>query len=325
MALRGIWIDDFSGYTNQAGFYAAYPYDPPTDTSPSTTEYAPGVPYVAWGLTRGPGGVPGIENVTATEAPDPFGHGQHGLNVDKVNLAPECRIFRASGRWDFADFVPTEPGNTSSRMIEVWSYESGNRAGSFDGHLAYVGRNHLTGTITFNVTTTPAFENVASPPGAWKSTYQSTLPSILMEAGGIYTIQIDGQSSILTETSPGSGIYEPSTDGYIRVSVNDTVLFGFDGPVWHGNRNTNRNWNSVSIDSVGKFTDFNVYDEDSCVTEPPFCPCEPTPTNPPPKPPPTPPNPPPQEPTIGEQLACLGGGLVPIQADFPPQELWWGL
>ncbi len=57
------------------------------------------------------------------------------------------------------------------------------------------------------------------------------------------------------------------------------------------------------------------------------CECTPVPptTPPTPQPPPTPPNPPPQEPHIGEQLACMGGGFVPIQADFPPQELWWGL
>ncbi len=58
---------------------------------------------------------------------------------------------------------------------------------------------------------------------------------------------------------------------------------------------------------------------------PPFCPCEPPPTDPPKLPPVTPPNPPPQEPTIGEQLTCLGGGDVPVQGDFPPQEMWWGL
>ncbi len=325
MALRAIWLDDFSGYTVQSDFCEAYPYDPPTSSELTPVDCEATQPYVRWGLTRGPGGVPGIENVSVTEAPDPNGHGQFGLSVDKVNLAPQCRIFRVSAKWDFDNFIPTEPQNTSSRMVDIWSYESGNRSESFDGNLIFVGRQHITGAITFNVTTTPDFENVSSPPGAWKSSYVLSINGVWIESGGTYTLQIDGQSSILTETAPGSGIYTPSTDGYVRISVNGIQLFSFDGPVWHGNRTTNRNWNSVTFESVGKSTDWQIYDDDACVTEPPFCPCEPTPTNPPPKPPPTPPNPPPQEPTIGEQLACLGGGLVPIQADFPPQELWWGL
>lgn len=328
MALHLLYADDFTGYTNTLEFYYAYPYDPPTDLSPSTALNSlgpPGTQYVEWGLTRGPGGGPGVQNVSAVETNDPFGHGQFALEVDKVNLDPQCRIFRVTGTWDFADFIPTEPQNTGSPLLIVWSYESGNRLGSFDGNLVSVGRSHITGAIIFNITTTPDYANIATPPGAWKGIYNSVINSTLLESGGIYTIQIDGQSSILTEDSPGSGVWVPSIDGYIRVSVNGTELLSFDGPVWHGNRNTDRNWNSVEFDSVGRFTDLEIYDDDGCVTEPPFCPCEPPPTNPPPKPPPTPPNPPPQEPTIGEQLACLGGGLVPIQADFPAPELWWGL
>ncbi len=63
----------------------------------------------------------------------------------------------------------------------------------------------------------------------------------------------------------------------------------------------------------------------------PICDCvPPTGSGPPTTPPPggttTPPpitNPPPLEPTIGEQLVCDGGGVVPIQGDFAPAELWW--
>lgn len=36
-------------------------------------------------------------------------------------------------------------------------------------------------------------------------------------------------------------------------------------------------------------------------------------------------NPPPLEATIGEQLSCGGGGLVPTQDDFAPSETWWGM
>ncbi len=57
------------------------------------------------------------------------------------------------------------------------------------------------------------------------------------------------------------------------------------------------------------------------------CECVTPPTNPPPGttlPPPIT-NPPPLEPFIGEQIYCLGGGLVPIQADFTASEQWWGM
>ncbi len=57
------------------------------------------------------------------------------------------------------------------------------------------------------------------------------------------------------------------------------------------------------------------------------CECVTAPTNPPPGttlPPPIT-NPPPLEPFIGEQIYCLGGGLVPIQADFIASEQWWGM
>ncbi len=328
MALHPLWIDDFSGYANQAAFYAAYPYDPPTDTTTSVVFAPTSEPYVAWGLTRGPGGVPGIQNVTAVEAPDPFSHGPFAVEVDKVNLDPQCRIFRVKGTYDFASFAPTIPANSSSHLFTVWSYESANRLGSFDGNLVFFGRNHLTGAVNLNITTTPAYANTAYPPGATKAQYVLATPGILLTLGGTYVIQIDGQSSELTETAPGSGIYTPSTDGYVRVLVNGTQIFSFDGPVWHGKQTTNRNWNSVTAVSVGKFTSFEVYDDTGCAPVPPNPPnCECTPPIGPPKPPGSKPppiiDPPPIDTTVGEQLACFGGGVVPTQADFVPVEFWW--
>lgn len=58
----------------------------------------------------------------------------------------------------------------------------------------------------------------------------------------------------------------------------------------------------------------------------PMCECVP-PTGTPKPPGSSPPpivNPPPIEMTIGEQLSCLGGGLVPMQDDFAFAEVWWG-
>lgn len=58
---------------------------------------------------------------------------------------------------------------------------------------------------------------------------------------------------------------------------------------------------------------------------PPTCTCTPPPGTPPPLPPTPPTNPPPLPPVIGAQLACIGGGLVPTQADLVYVETWWGL
>jgi hypothetical protein len=57
-----------------------------------------------------------------------------------------------------------------------------------------------------------------------------------------------------------------------------------------------------------------------------FCPCiPPTPTDTTPPGVPNDNEPPNIFPTIGQQLVCAGGGLVPTQADLVPSELWWGL
>lgn len=56
-----------------------------------------------------------------------------------------------------------------------------------------------------------------------------------------------------------------------------------------------------------------------------ICDCvPPTGSTPPPALPPAIVFPPPTEATIGTPIGCLGGGVVPIQADFVPVELWWG-
>ncbi len=327
MPLHLLYSDDFTGYASQSAFELAYPYDPPTDNSssilPNPNDPSP---YAVWGLTRGPGGVPGVQNVTATEATDPFSEGPFAVDVDKVDLAPQCRLFRVKGTWDFATFSPTHSQNTSSSLLDVWSYESGNRLGSFDGNLVVVGRHHTTGTMFIAITTTPAFANIATLPGATKGFYSADVPGSLITLGGSYIVQIDGKRSELTETAPGSGIYTPSTDGFIRVSVTGTELLSFDGPVWHGNKLTNRTWNAITWVSAGKFTDLQIYDEIGCEpTQPPPCVCVPPPTSPPKLPPPIPPRPPKTPPVIGMQLACLGGGLVPTQPDLVYVENWWGL
>jgi hypothetical protein len=169
--------------------------------------------------------------------------------------------------------------------------------------------------MVVDVQTTATYGNVGTH-------YSQTFAALLLESGGIYTITIDGKSSELTETSPG--VWEPSTDGYVRVSVNGTEIFSFDGPVWHGESSTNRNWNSVTFHPIGKFTDLQIFDE-VCETVSPPCECVEPPTVTPEFPPPIPTHPPKVEPTIGEQLACVGGGRVPMQPDLVYIENWWGM
>jgi len=61
-----------------------------------------------------------------------------------------------------------------------------------------------------------------------------------------------------------------------------------------------------------------------CATAPPINPCVCTPGGPPASPPVIPHNPPELPPVIAAQLACIGGGTVPTQADLVFSETWWG-
>lgn len=320
MPLHLLYGDDFSGYANQIAMENAYPYDPPGDLT-SCLSGSPDNPYVRWGLTNGPSGVPGNQNVTYD---DGGSHHQFGLDLDKVGLDPQCRLFQAEGTWDLHTFAPEHPLNGSSTMITVWSYETGNRLGSFDGNLVVVGRLHGAATVVVTVTTTPPYANNSPPPGSWKGLFSQSFVGAMPEAT-ISTLRVYGRRSELTEVTAGE--WAPSTDGFVQVFLNDVQIFSFEGPVWHGNHLIgSRHWNSVTWEQVGRFTNARVWDEIGCdPTEPPPCPCVPPPTGPPKLPPPIPPRPPKTPPVIGMQLACLGGGLVPTQPDLVYLENWWGL
>lgn len=62
-----------------------------------------------------------------------------------------------------------------------------------------------------------------------------------------------------------------------------------------------------------------------CESAPPINPCVCTPGSPPTLPPIIPHNPPTLPPVIAAQLPCIGGGVVPTQADIAYVETWWGL
>ncbi len=314
MALNLLYEDDFVSYgTDENLLAAAYPYDPPGDLSPTLTPHT----YLTVGPTEGPSGVPGVQNTTYNTGPI----GQFTYFMAKVGLEPQCREFQAVGTWDFTSFSPAHPLNAYSGLIQVWSYEYGNRLDSFDGNLVQISRGNSTGQLVITIQTTAAYGNSVTPLGL----YGQNIEGVLLE-NNIYTIRVYGRSSILTETSPG--VWAPSTDGFAKVFINDVEVFSFDGPVWHGEPTTNRNWNSVTWGLLGRFALAQVWDEVGCSPVPPNPPnCECTPPIGPPKPPGSKPpviiDPPPIDTTIGEQLACLGGGVVPTQADFIPVEFWW--
>jgi hypothetical protein len=323
MALTPLYEDDFSGYSSTVEVEDAYPYDPPSDLS-SSLSGAPDNPYVRWGIANGPGGVPGLQNVTYDGTEDGEPPRMFALSLDKVGLETRCRGFQVEGTWDFTSFNPAHPLNGSSGLIEVFSYEIGNRSESFDGSPIFIGRHHSTGTLVVTIQTTPAYGNSITPPGLYGQEYAGAIPEL-----GIFTIRATGQFSILTETSPG--VWAPSTDGSVQVFVNNVLLFSFEGPVWHGDSTVgNRTWNSVTWKQVGRFTNARVWDSDECGSVPPdgteLCECvPPSGSNPPPVLPPPITNPPPQEAVLGDPLSCLGGGIVPIQDDFAPSEVWWGM
>ena len=253
MGFHARWEDDFSGYSSQTDFEDAYPYNPPGDLS-SSVDGAPNSPYVTWGLTRGPGGVPGIENTT-----DPMvGSGQFAVVIDKVfDPEAQCRYFAVEATFDFSAYAPVHPLNLNSAILQVWSYEYGDRLGSFDGALVNIARRHFNGNMPITIRTTPAYGNTVLPAGRYADEIIGALPN-----GSILHVRIEGKSSLLTESPPGT--WQPSVDGYVKIFVNGSQIFSFTGPVWHGNPSTNRNWDAASVYSVGKVTNFNIYDSDEC-------------------------------------------------------------
>ncbi len=302
MPLALLFSDDFSGHANQAAFEAAYPYDPPTDMSTSMSD------SVVWGLTEGPGGVPGVRKLT----------GGSGV-FDKVNLSPLGHLFRVAGRWDF-NYAPSS-GNETTSLVNMWWVPPGNRVSDFAGHVFQVSRIHASTTMVVAVKTTSSYANGAL--NYYSQNFAGALPG-----STAVNIRVDGRRSTMTETSPG--VFAPALDGWVKVYLNDVEMFSFVGPVWHGADSLNEApyWNGVSIRPAGRFTNFEIWHEVSAVEvvdNTDVC-CSTgdggnavptgggqgngaTPV---------------QYPAIGTQIECAGGGTVPTQADIVFSETWWG-
>ncbi len=295
-----LWSEDFSSYGSDAAVKTAYPGEDGFNDRTYDENSAD------WGASAGPDGQAGIA--------DSVVHTHDTGAIARHDLAPTCFGFRLKGRFNFA--VPNVVLTGHYIFNSNWVTED-----DAAGPIVQVSRFHSTSALTTFVRTISPYGN-AGGGTAYTNTFAGALP-----ANTPVTVEVYGRRSTILETSPG--VFAPSTDGEVHFLVGGVEVDSFTGPVWNGRSDINPTpyWNSADYHTLGALSDIEVWDEVGCdgTSNPPFCPCEPTPPNPPPQPPPTPPNPPPQEPHIGEQLACLGGGLVPIQADFPPQELWWGL
>ncbi len=153
----------------------------------------------------------------------------------------------------------------------------------------------------------------------------------LRRSSGHINVAVSAPALIENQWNCVTGVMKTTQDGAYRIYVNGVVVLegtavlihniGFPAIGGIGIGIGGNYW----IDNLWSGTVESFTDSFFCTTPPTPPPHNPCACPPPPKQPPPISDPPPITPGIGEQLACLGGGLVPIQADFVPSELWWGL
>lgn len=285
MAIVLIWEDDFDTYANQAAVEARYHY----------------------GFNES---VTGFQGRLVTPGPDGYSNGVDALDisvdyggnieVSHWDISPCCRCFHVRGVWQI-DTVDTF--NAATDVVRVsHTAEDGS-----DFYGLYV-------SLQVRIDDLTALQVVVNADG---SNVSSGYMTGLLTPNAANQIDVEGFIS----SGPGVG------DGSVSVSVNGVEVYSYSGVVAH-TFPVDLRWNTVEIDQAGTFSGLRIWSCDE--TETPgagdYCPCI-TPT-PPGDTPPGVPNdnePPNQFPTIGQQLVCIGGGLVPTQADLVPSELWWGL
>lgn len=291
-----IWEEDFASYANEAAVKSAYPdSDLGRFYNDTATDFS---------VTGGPDGQPGVFD-------QPVGATSDTGAIERFDLAPTCRGFSVEARFNCA---ATNHVLISHPFINIgWTTELDAAT------IIVVTRIHASASLR-------VFVQTVAPYGNAGDTDVQTFSGVLPTSTPV-TITVRGDRSTIVETSPG--VFAPDADGSVSVLLNGVEVYAFTGPVWNGRSDINPTpyWNTVIFHTIGALSDIEVWDEVGCdvVTEPPFCPCGSVPRNPPKLPPPTPPRRPPRDPMIGMQLACTGEGDVPVQADFPQPESWWGL
>jgi hypothetical protein len=298
-----LWDEDFSSYADEAALSAAYP------ALDGTGRYVDEL-SIDFGATLGPDGQPGIRDQAVSPARDTGA-------ISRGDLAPTCYGFRLKARWNFA----TTNAELSAHEVTTLQWQSEDATYG----IVNLSRAHATATLRLSIQTIAPYGNLSG-----NTVDYHEFPGVVPTNVPV-TVEVNGRRSTLTQVS--SGVYAPDTDGEVHLLIDGVEIYAFSGPVWNGEASFNPTpyWNYANFQTLGALSDIEVWDETGCAVVPPdgsnICDCVPptgSPVNPPVSPPPIV-NPPPIEMLIGEQLACLGGGLVPIQADFVPVETWWGL
>ena len=296
-----LWLEDFSSYANEAALAAAYPG---TEDWERYVDEA----SIDFSATAGPDGQPGIKDQVSSPARDTGA-------ISRGDLAPGCYGFRLKARWNFA--APNAV--LSAHEVTTLQYVSP----TLNLGIVNLSRAHASGTLRLSIRTVAPYGNLSGDTVDYQE-FSGAAPTNVP-----VTVEVSGRRSTISG-SPGA--WTPATDGEVNLIVDGITLYTFAGPVWNGDPTLNPSpyWNYANFQTLGNLSDIEVWDETGCVVVPPsgggICECTPptgSPVNPPVLPPPIV-RPPPLEFVIGEPLGCVGGGLVPTQADFVPVELWWG-
>jgi hypothetical protein len=303
--LTSLATDDFNTYSSQSDFDNAYPYDPPRDNTSGVTGY--GTPTLAtkWGMTEGPGGVPGLSSPSRSAG-----------GFDVWVSPSDCYEFQAEGKWDFL-WTPSDPDhlglNDHYTPLDLSWIPPAHRLDDYK-NLVKISRRHSAKVLIVAVRTTPA-RALGSP----ATHYFQELSGITENDGTQYTIRAHGRRSRLSETSPG--VWAPDDSGFLRVTLNGTQIFSFDGPVWNGDGSINPSpyWTNVGFAVAGHFTAMKVWGETGCdpTGPPPLVPdaekCCSDPATPGQSEPPDPnvPEPDPTVPVPDFEEHCAGTGVVP--------------
>ena len=277
--------DTYTGYASDAAFEAAY--DDPFLLA-ATSAF-----HVTWGLTNGPGAVPGI---LADNTGNIHTNGDPATgNFTKGMLALDGNEFRARGVFDNA----LEYGWLEWRWYKADGSDS-EQILSIKAGKEVTGSDY--GDLTVQVRTASGYGNITS------TLFQEHLLGVV-PSGVTHTWEIQTKFTTV------------AADGYARVLIDDVEVFLFNGPIQKGAATT---LNAVHVRPGGKFTNLEVYDTAATVPGNDSTPCcgdtvDPSDGGS------TPGDKLPEDPTVTLPPwtpDCEGGGTVPTAADIVDAEDW---
>lgn len=229
-------------FANTAAYRAEFQYDPPTDTSSSTTA------STDYGATNGPDGGPGVYKVGGSGA---FG-------FDKFPLAPQGHLFRVKGRWKELST------GSDGAAIRMWWSVSGNRIFTADKQLLQINFS-ATGTVTLVLGTRPPYGN-AGAGYLYNDVHTSAIP-----IGSAFDFWIDGRRSTMVESPPGT--FTPQPDGWVKAYVNGVEIASISGIPLAFDVNTigdvaSSYWNGIDWKMNGSLSNIEVWHDPTTSLDP---------------------------------------------------------